>query len=557
MLLLENQSLLEKLIGQTIDQKYSIEKKLGQGGMGAVYLANHLGTSRSVALKIIAPQFMSNEELVDRFRLEAKATGQLKHPNVVNVTDFGFTTIDNKPLAYLVMEYLNGSSLSDFLEGQEKLPLALVVDIVEQIALAINQAHSKGIIHRDLKPDNIWLEPNGRGGYNIKVLDFGLAKIRAASKAISAKPKSSKDLSDMINQTLDSGLTQTGEILGTPVYMSPEQVLGEEITPQTDIYSLGVIIYKMLSGETPFTGSSQTIMIQHIQAPAPDIRLKVPNLPKSLSELLSTALAKTPSERPSSAIALASALRARTEDAGNIFRQSFTFYSEHFPLFIKLSFFANIPLLFAAVVLLVLIPILGAGLKEILFSLAVISFLVTYTFAVHRATYAIVLEQLLKGSLEQLDFSQVIARLRENLALSAGHHIDLFLVLKLFQLTLIPNLPLQNIFRVPIYVMEGTANIKERSKLLTSRVKPVLRKVAFVSIFMYFIPMMLFFFSAFGISKLLEIQDSLAIHISFIVSMVITAMNLVWLIVPMHVAVTMLYFKARQAGGETLENPTK
>jgi eukaryotic-like serine/threonine-protein kinase len=131
MLPLENQSLLEKLIGQTIDQKYSIEKKLGQGGMGAVYLANHLGTSRSVALKIIAPQFMSNQELVERFRLEAKAAGQLKHPNVVNVTDFGFTTIDNKPLAYLVMEYLSGSSLSDFLEEKEKLPLTLVIDIVE------------------------------------------------------------------------------------------------------------------------------------------------------------------------------------------------------------------------------------------------------------------------------------------------------------------------------------------------------------------------------------------------------------------------------------------
>lgn len=126
---------MKDLIGQTLDSKYLIEKQLGQGGMGAVYKATHLGTSRPVALKVITPQFMANQEFVERFKIEAKATGKLQHPNIVNITDFGFTQLDSDNMAYLVMEFLEGHNLGDFLKSRGKLPLELIVDIVEQICL--------------------------------------------------------------------------------------------------------------------------------------------------------------------------------------------------------------------------------------------------------------------------------------------------------------------------------------------------------------------------------------------------------------------------------------
>src|SRR5213594_3223095 len=168
---------LEHYVGQTLDDKYRLERLLGQGGMGAVYLATHLGTDRYVALKLIAPQFMRNPEFVERFKREARAAGRLRHPNVVDVTDFGFATIGPERVAYLVMEYLDGCTLSDVLVEETRLPLYWAVDILEQVCLAVHEAHQQGVIHRDLKPDNIWLEPNGRGGYRVKVLDFGIAKL--------------------------------------------------------------------------------------------------------------------------------------------------------------------------------------------------------------------------------------------------------------------------------------------------------------------------------------------------------------------------------------------
>src|ERR687889_264927 len=168
---------LEAYVGQVLDEKYRLERLLGRGGMGAVYLATHLGTDRYVALKLIAPQFMRNQEFIERFKREARAAGRLRHPNVVDVTDFGFATTGAERVAYLVMEYLDGCTLADVLAEESRLPLDWVVDILEQVCSAVDEAHQQGIVHRDLKPDNIWLEPNRRGGYTIKVLDFGVAKL--------------------------------------------------------------------------------------------------------------------------------------------------------------------------------------------------------------------------------------------------------------------------------------------------------------------------------------------------------------------------------------------
>src|ERR671911_2183369 len=143
---------LEHYVGEVLDDKYRLERLLGQGGMGAVYLATHLGTDRYVALKLISPQFMRNREFVERFRREARAAGRLRHPNVVNVTDFGFAETSDGRSAYLVMEYLDGCTLGEILEEEHNLPVGWTLDILEQVCSAVHEAHEQGIIHRDLKP---------------------------------------------------------------------------------------------------------------------------------------------------------------------------------------------------------------------------------------------------------------------------------------------------------------------------------------------------------------------------------------------------------------------
>ncbi|HEY5885349.1 MAG TPA: serine/threonine-protein kinase [Pyrinomonadaceae bacterium] len=184
---------VDPYLGQVLDSKYRLERLLGRGGMGSVYLATHLGTERYVALKLITPQFMRNEEFVARFKREARAAGRLRHPNVVDVTDFGFADAGGEPVAYLVMEYLDGCTLADVLAEEKQLPLDWVVDILEQVSSAVHEAHQQGIIHRDLKPENIWLEPNRLGSYRVKVLDFGIAKLAEADAASGPASASSTD----------------------------------------------------------------------------------------------------------------------------------------------------------------------------------------------------------------------------------------------------------------------------------------------------------------------------------------------------------------------------
>src|SRR5450755_1475349 len=166
------------MIGETLDAKYRIDNQLGAGGMGNVYLATHLGTTRVVAVKVIAPKWAAEPHFLGRFQREAQACGQLRHPNIVNVTDFGIAKAGSADLPYLVMELLDGETLAAFQKTNPRPGLTLVADLLDQIGLALEEAHRHGIVHRDLKPDNIWLEPNGRGGNTVKVLDFGVAKMK-------------------------------------------------------------------------------------------------------------------------------------------------------------------------------------------------------------------------------------------------------------------------------------------------------------------------------------------------------------------------------------------
>lgn len=210
---------LTHLIGQTLDEKYLIERELGRGGMGAVYLAMHVGTDRPVALKVIAPEFMKHAEFVERFRREARAAGRLRHPNVVDVTDFGFARVGEERVAYLVMEYLDGCTLAEVLAEESRLPLEWVVDILEQTCSALDEAHRQGIIHRDLKPDNIWLEPNHRGGYTVKVLDFGIAKLADSTEASTTEAATISDSSSVPARSLAQEL---------PTLITPSRVADEK-----------------------------------------------------------------------------------------------------------------------------------------------------------------------------------------------------------------------------------------------------------------------------------------------------------------------------------------
>jgi serine/threonine protein kinase len=389
---------LEKYVGEVLDDKYRLERLLGQGGMGAVYLATHLGTERYVALKLIAPRFMRNEEFVERFKREARAAGRLRHPNVVDVTDFGFAHVKEGQVAYLVMEYLDGCTLGDVLEEEKHLPLEWVADILEQVCSAVHEAHQQGIIHRDLKPDNIWLEPNRLGGYRVKVLDFGIAKLGPTSAAPGAddaaatliddfsatrasgelekntllqapqltKPQSPHDSFTDEDGTLlfaepngaatrhatstaarASALTRVGAIMGTPLYMSPEQCGGGHVDMRSDIYSLGVIAYQMLAGEVPFSGNTSAVMRAHREESPQHLRERSGKIPKRVAGVVMSALAKDPAQRPATAFAFASALRGQAEGIGALYRRAFSLYSEFFPKFVKLSFIAHLPAIVA------------------------------------------------------------------------------------------------------------------------------------------------------------------------------------------------------------------
>jgi serine/threonine protein kinase len=258
---------------------YRILGKLGEGGMGAVYLAEHTIIERKVALKVLLPELSHDPESLSRFFNEAKAAARLQHPGLISVHDFGHLPSGS---AYLVMEHLEGETLAARLWREKSLALPLVLEIARQLAGALGAAHDQGIIHRDLKPENIFLvpAPDRPEGLRVKVLDFGIAKLVREDSPGSFK-------------------TSTGIILGTPTYMSPEQCRG--ITPldhRTDIYSLGCILYEMISGQPPFDGEGPgDVLAAHIHVKPRALRKLVPSVPLPLERIILKAMAKRPDAR--------------------------------------------------------------------------------------------------------------------------------------------------------------------------------------------------------------------------------------------------------------------
>ncbi|OLE55210.1 MAG: hypothetical protein AUG51_04480 [Acidobacteria bacterium 13_1_20CM_3_53_8] len=273
----------DPMVGRTFDEKYRLDERLGVGGMGTVYRATHLLIDRPVAVKVLNPRFVEDEAAKQRFRREARAAGRLRHSNAVAVTDFGQTS---DGFTYIVMELLEGKTLRDILARDAPLDTARAVSIMLQVSAAVAAAHEAGVIHRDLKPANIFIVQRRHVPPIVKVLDFGIAKLAA----------------DSVDESDPQTLTQMGVMIGTPRYMSPEQCDGKSLTPASDVYSLGIILYEMLTGMTPFTGLTPlSIALKHSSEIPRRPRELVPSIPETLEQVILHALEKRPEFRPADA----------------------------------------------------------------------------------------------------------------------------------------------------------------------------------------------------------------------------------------------------------------
>ena len=285
--------------GTLLAGRYRVHRRLGEGGMGRVYEAEHVELGRRVAVKVMRRKYADQKAMVERFRLEARSASKIGHPNVVQVFDFGTTTAGE---GFIVMELLSGVPLSEVIKQQGPMELGRSLSILCEVATALRAAHQSGVIHRDLKPANIFLiRVNADERERVRVLDFGMAKL--------------------IDLTAGSGsgtggLTQAGEILGTPEYMAPEQAIGGEIDRRIDVYALGCVAYEMWTGTPPFSGPNYvTVLAKHMDEKPPRIS-DLRDAPPALEQLVARALSKNPEDRPADMGAFIAALQRIAEDEG-------------------------------------------------------------------------------------------------------------------------------------------------------------------------------------------------------------------------------------------------
>ena len=258
---------MSTMLGTTLNGRYRLEARIGSGGMSTVYRALDETLQRQVAIKLMNREVATDSDQLERFRREARAVAQLSHPHVVGVIDAGED--ENRP--YIVFEYVEGETLKERIRRLGRLPIPEAVAYCIEIARALGAAHARHIVHRDVKPQNVLIDEEGRA----KVTDFGIAR------------------------TLDEeGLTADGRVLGTTDYVAPEQALGHGVTGQSDLYSLGVVLYEMLTGEVPFKGESQVaVAMKHVREEVPNIQVKRPEVSSALAAVLETATAKRVEER--------------------------------------------------------------------------------------------------------------------------------------------------------------------------------------------------------------------------------------------------------------------
>jgi eukaryotic-like serine/threonine-protein kinase len=255
------------LLGTTLNGRYRLEARIGAGGMSTVYRATDETLQRRVAIKLMHREIASDSDQLERFRREARAVAQLSHPHIVGVIDYGED--DGRP--YIVFEYVEGETLKERIRRNGRLPITEAVAYAIEIARALGTAHARHIVHRDVKPQNVLIDEEG----SAKVTDFGIAR------------------------TLDEeGLTADGRVLGTTDYVSPEQALGRPVTGQSDLYSLGVVLYEMLTGEVPFKGENQVaVAMKHVREDLPDVQMRRPEVSAALASVVDTATAKRIEDR--------------------------------------------------------------------------------------------------------------------------------------------------------------------------------------------------------------------------------------------------------------------
>jgi serine/threonine protein kinase len=256
------------VVGKRIADRYELEELCGSGGMSSVYRARDTLLDRNVALKILHEHYTDDEEYVERFRREARAVAQLSHPNIVTVIDRG----EDGGRQFIVFEYVSGENLKELLTRTGPLPIRRAIELALQVARGLAFAHEHGLVHRDVKPQNVLL--NGEG--EAKVTDFGIAR----------------------SLDVEHGMTQTGTVLGTSNYIAPEQANGRPVEQRTDVYSLGVVLYELLTAEVPFPGENfVAVAMKHINEPPPSILERRPDAPLRLAAAVERALAKRPQER--------------------------------------------------------------------------------------------------------------------------------------------------------------------------------------------------------------------------------------------------------------------
>ena len=257
------------MTGELIDGRYELEQLVGSGGMSSVYRAHDRMLERKVALKILHQRYGEDAEYLERFRREARAVAQLAHPNIVTVIDRG----EDDGRQFIVFEYVDGDNLKEVVDRDGPLPVEDVIDYGIEIARALAYAHEHGIVHRDVKPQNVLLNGDGRA----KVTDFGIAR----------------------SLDVERGVTQTGTVLGTSNYIAPEQASGQPVDERSDVYSLGVVFYELLTGKLPFAGENfVAVALRHINEPAPPVLAGRPDAPPLLAALVDAMLAKEHFDRP-------------------------------------------------------------------------------------------------------------------------------------------------------------------------------------------------------------------------------------------------------------------
>ena len=276
-----------------IDNKYQIDEKIGEGTTGTIYKATHLQLQAPVAVKLMRRDLVNNPTAVERFRREAYAAMKIRHPNAIAVMDFGITSDE---LVYVVMEFLVGCSLSERLKEKGRFSVVEANNVIQQICAVLNVAHKRGIVHRDLKPDNIFIHKED-GQEIVKVVDFGIAKLIQVLDGMSA-----------------SDLTGMGSVIGTPHYISPEQCTARAVDPRSDIYSVGIILYRILTGKLPFEGPNSIAVIykQVTEMPQP-INEVCPDIPPLINAVVMHALEKDPDRRPKDITTFARELSAAVQ----------------------------------------------------------------------------------------------------------------------------------------------------------------------------------------------------------------------------------------------------